>query len=309
MFLMRKAVFIIDKVEKAKIEIAKELGFEWIFAGGKNLNQELINNIHKMGMKVVAETGMFIGDDLWEKYSDCRPIDRNGKPIEKVYWYGGVCPNHPGVREERLTRIRQLINNLDVDGIWLDFIRYPNHWEDVRGLPIEEYCFCENCRKLYGKNDFGSERWYEWKADQIVGFVGEVKNIIEKSGRNIELGLFGVPWIRGEFDDAIINIIGQDFKKLALVIDVFTPMTYQLMCDRTTQWINDVVVSVANQTGKPVLPIIQTEDKPVKLNKKEFEKEIIASKTEPSIGSIIFFLEDLLKDPDKVEVVKKLNRL
>lgn len=57
-------------------------------------------------------------------------------------------------------------------------------------------------------------------------------------------------------------------------------------------------------TQKPILPIIQTEDKPNKINQVEFEKQLIESLKNPAEGTIIFFLEDLLKDPDKIAVVR-----
>ena len=71
-----------------------------------------------------------------------------GKKIDKVEWYAGVCPNQSWLREQKLNAIKELISKYDIDGIWLDFIRYPCHWE-VINPKLEQTCFCPICQSLF----------------------------------------------------------------------------------------------------------------------------------------------------------------
>ena len=125
--------------------------------------------------------------------------------MEKVHWYAGVCPSHPEVRREKLKEIEGTISDFEIDGIWLDFVRYPCHWEEVRKADITEYCFCSNCleefskaretpprlrgpdgtlrRNLGGGEKKKTEAWIQWKCDQITDFVAEVRSLINQRGK------------------------------------------------------------------------------------------------------------------------------
>jgi len=118
--------------------------------------------------------------------------------------------------------------------------------------------------------------------------------------------MFAVPWRETDFNGTIKKVTGQDFKSLAKYIDVFSPMVYHKMCGQPTKWIHEIVGYMDKLTGKPILPIIQTEDKPEEISGKEFKEGVNRAIRKPSQGAIIFFLEDLLKDKSKVEVVKEI---
>lgn len=315
---MTKAIFLLEKLNQVKIDQALELGIDAIFVGHKNLTKDLIKKARSRGIKFYVEIGIFVGNEWWKKYPNSQPVDQDGEPMEKIHWYAGVCPNHSGVKKEKLGEIKELIKEYEIDGIWLDFTRYPCHWEKVRSDKITEYCFCQNCLEKYKKDVIAhfsarwkkreskfAKTWMSWKCDQITNFVAEVRTLIDQSGKNIKLGMFSVPWRGEDFDGAIKKVIGQDFKSLAKYIDVFSPMTYQKFCDRNVKWIGRMVKYMAKTTGKPILPIVQTENRAGKINREEFEQEVSQALDKPSSGVIVFFLEDLLKDKDKIEAVKE----
>ena len=70
-------------------------------------------------------------------------------------------------------------------------------------------------------------------------------------------------------------------------------------------WIGDVVESVAQQTGKSVVPLVQSIDIPGTISAEEFESSIEVAVGEPSKGVIVFHFYDLLVNEKKYEVVKK----
>ncbi len=74
----------------------------------------------------------------WKDYPHARPVSNSGKAMSRIKWYNGVCPNHPQVRQENLAKITELLK-LDISGLFLDFIRYLCHWEELRSSDITEY--------------------------------------------------------------------------------------------------------------------------------------------------------------------------
>lgn len=192
---MIKAIFILEKLTKEKIDQVTELQTNTIFINDQNFlaNSNYLNNWKG---KIYIEVPVFQGEERWNKYPNSRPVDKNGKPLEKINWYAGVCPNNPQVRRDIHVSINQLIEAYPVDGLWLDFIRYPNHWEEVRSDTITEYCFCAICLEKF-KKDGGikpeGKEWIEWKCSQITKFVTEVKILVHQQRRNIKFGIFAVP--------------------------------------------------------------------------------------------------------------------
>lgn len=304
---MTRSIFIFKSLTNDKVDAAISLGVSTLITGHQNLNPDVLAYAQSKNLQVYNEVGIFQGEELWHKYPDSRPVDRHGKFIDKINWYAGVCPNHPKVREEKLNLIKKLIGTYDIDGIWLDFIRYPCFWEEVRNSEITKYCFCKNCLSKF-EIDVGGEplgeKWTQWKCQQITNFVGEVKKIIDYKSPRVKLGLFAVPWKVVDYNGAIKHIIGQDLKQLSEYVDIFSPMTYHRFTGNKTSWIKEITTHIAKITNKPVLPLVQTEDRAGKISRKEFTDSIQLASLPPSDGAIIFFLEDLLNDTEKVSILQ-----
>lgn len=296
-----KAVFLIDKINKEKIKTLLDLGASGVFVNWRNVTSGMIETLHRQNLKVFTEVGIFAGEELLQKYKDAWPIDKKGKKLEGKR-YGGVCPNHPKIRQEKLKLIEDLITNLDLDGLWLDFIRYPCHWETVRNKNITEYCYCTNCLKNFKKSQLP---WVVWKCQQITDFVEQTKNLLTKHHKEMLLGMFSVPWKENEFGRGISRVIGQDFKLLSSLIDVFSPMVYQKFCGRKVGWISEIVKYMSNLTKRPIWPIIQTEEYAGEISPAEFKDEVDKALKSPSDGAIVFFLEDLIKDKIKTKIIKE----
>ena len=74
--------------------------------------------------------------------------------------------------------------------------------------------------------------WMVWKKKQIASFVIEAKRIIDRYSkeRPVKLGLFLVPWTKGERQNDISFKIAQDAFELSKHVDVISPMVYHKMC-------------------------------------------------------------------------------
>ena len=103
------------------------VGCTAIFGGYED--PDFVAAAHAAGMSVYAEFGCFVGRQWWEQMPESRPITADGAPLEPEGWYCGVNPAIPDVRQERLAALESLLIEHELDGVWLDFIRWPCHWE------------------------------------------------------------------------------------------------------------------------------------------------------------------------------------
>jgi hypothetical protein len=110
--------------------------------------------------------------------------------------------------------------------------------------------------------------------------------------------------------NAIERIIAQDYPSLAKHADVFSPMVYHKMCRETVEWIGEVTDWVAQETRRPVWPVIQAhgeprcEWNPYRLSDAEFAGALRAAREGASSGAVVFTLEYLLREK-KLEAMAK----
>ncbi|MFH1479809.1 MAG: hypothetical protein ABIG67_00940, partial [Pseudomonadota bacterium] len=185
-------------------------------------DRETIRFFKTHGFEAYISVNAFGGKGAWEKYPDSRPVKADGHLLgsEQGYkGYGGVCPTHPLWRKERWARIGDLVQGSEgLDGIWLDFIRYPGLWE-VPDPKIPDTCYCGRCLQRFREEsrsglpegidakgaalwikENASYDWMMWKKKQISSFVLETRKILDRvsTNRPLKLGLFLVPWTKGE---------------------------------------------------------------------------------------------------------------
>lgn len=318
---------IFKELSASKIaDYLADLGIDAVW--GRFKDKSITDALHKKGIKTFFEIGIFIGEDLWKEFPDSRPVLSTGKMLDKDGWYAGVCPTNENVRKKKLKEIDEMLGKGFYDGVWLDFIRYPCHWE-VKQPKIYETCFCDNCLKkiqrdtkikipnnlkekekvaswILNNND---KIWREWKNEQITSFCADVKRLINKKYPGKILGMFGVPWRISDFNGAIKKIICQDYEKLAKHVDVFSPMSYHLMCNRRVDWIGDVTMKITSLTHKPIWVIIQGVSQPAKLSNNEFEKAIIEGLSDGSSGLMVFNFNHMIKENKWEIFVKTIKSL
>ncbi len=113
-------------------------------------------------------------------------VDVNGADVD---W---LCPSDPDNRALELGAMLEVIHSYDVDGINLDFIRYPN----------SNSCFCDPCRARFEAHagqtvaDWpgdchgdgpSAEAYRDWRVEQITGLVRALREAIDSEGLDVEL--------------------------------------------------------------------------------------------------------------------------
>ncbi|MEP0767054.1 MAG: family 10 glycosylhydrolase [Fimbriimonadia bacterium] len=97
-----------------------------------------------------------------------------------------TCPSDPEVRAHIRSVIRDLVARYRLDGIHLDYIRYPN----------EHYCYCPGCierfKQYLGDAAKGiavpdtpkrfATQWTDWRREQISALVRDIRDDLSKTG-------------------------------------------------------------------------------------------------------------------------------
>lgn len=179
---------------------------------------------------------------LIQKDPSLQMIDRDGRPKP---W---ACPAAEEVRKFELILYEEVMNNYEVDGVHMDYIRYDS----------EDVCFCQRCRSGFkaetgidpieiGKaSEFNvfSERgrnrkhpawakWIEWRAGWVTKFVEDLSKVTKARGKELSAAVFM------DYPECIAYQ-GQDWGDWGErgLIDYAFPMTYTnsaLMLRRRTR--------------------------------------------------------------------------
>jgi peroxiredoxin len=295
----------------------REAGIDAVFVGHGTLSEALIARCHQEGARVYAEFGVFQGKKVAEARPELWPIGADGKRLAPEEWYLGLCPNQTAYRKEKLAELGELTRKFAVDGVWLDFIRFPCHWE-VRAPRLQQACFCDASLAQFARAAHltlpagttaeraawilreHEDAWTRWKCARIAAFVRDARRVLKAARPQALLGVFAVPWTEEERGGAIRAIVGQDFRLLARDVDVFSPMTYHRMVGRPVSWTADVAADLRAATGKRVWPILQAVDAPPGENLPAAElSAALRQALARDGGAILFTLAAVLERPEK----------
>lgn len=113
-------------------------------------------------------------DHIYFKEPNWITFDKNGKEMETNILEGAFLdPGLPEVQDYLIDVIGDISTNYDIDGIHLDYVRYPG----------QKYGMHEKSLKNFSKSTefFEKDSWNNWRENQINRFVArayfEVKNI------------------------------------------------------------------------------------------------------------------------------------
>ncbi|MBF2066579.1 MAG: family 10 glycosylhydrolase [Calothrix sp. C42_A2020_038] len=209
------------------VKLAKSRGMElhawvWVFAAGNQRHNELIGvNTNYPGPVLAANPD-------WAGY------DNQGQMIPPGQGKHFFDPANPQLRQYLLRLYEEIITKYDVDGLQLDYIRYP--FQDPSAGRSYGYGTVAraNFRQMHGVDPANIspsqtdlwQKWTEFRTEQVNSFVAEVAQRLrpKKSGLKISVAVFPLP------EQERIQKIQQHWEVWARRgdIDLIVPMTYAL---------------------------------------------------------------------------------
>ncbi|CAM4386497.1 hypothetical protein [Zobellia nedashkovskayae] len=168
-------------------------------------------------------------------------------------YYKFLCPNKKGVRRYLKNLYSSVAEVEEVDGIHLDYIRYPDVilarglWEKYdliqdKEYPEYDFCYCDTCASDFKKKSgidikeaedpTTVHEWKQYRYDVITSLVGEISEAVHKKGKKVNAAVFPGPSISK-------TLVRQEWSKWNL--DAYFPMNYNDFYMGNTLWVGSMV--------------------------------------------------------------------
>ena len=263
-------------LEQARAEFSryKRYGVNAIFAEADHYCRDIIQIAHDMGLRFMGGLNCFNHKDALARSPELHPIGRDGRRRPRMNWYIGITPTYQPYAQSRLDVLSNMTKTYELDGIWLDFIRWPLHWEqelrDDTPAPLESSFDRHTLRRFtdYSGIDIPNsttveqagwilqthrDRWIDFKCWIITDFVAQAKTIVNANLPDKPLGLDIVP----AKSPQRAGLLGQRLNELSLYADYFSPMLYHHILGFSPDWLTETLAEMAAETDKPFLPFVQ----------------------------------------------------
>lgn len=224
-----------------------------------SFNAEVLARAKEEGLETHAWTwALCRGDkELLQKHPDWYDVNRRGdsasdKPAY-VNYYHFLCPSREEVRDYLAKIVSDLGDNANLDGIHLDYIRYPDVilpvalWKKYNlvqneELPQFDYCYCEVCRNAFKKqtgedplkleNPPAHAAWRQYRYDTVTKLVNYLVEVAHRKGKQITAAVFPTPSLAKK-------LVRQDWVNWKL--DAVLPMVYHSFYNEQPEWIEKAV--------------------------------------------------------------------
>lgn len=305
------------------------IGVNAIFVHSGSIDHNMINRARSEGLKVFAEFATLNGKNYVDKHPEAWAINEKGEKVQAASWFMGVCPTEPGFREYRFAQLQDLLEEYDLDGVWMDYAHWHAQFEEPEPI-LPETCFCNHCLDSFSI-DSGIEiphgtisekalwilqnhdvPWRDWRCQVILDWAVEIKSIIRKIRPQALLGLYHCPWNDEEYNGARRRILGLDYDLLKGTIDVFSPMVYHARMGRKPEWVEENInwfshrLNSAQNSYPKVWPIVQAYNDPGMISVEEFETVLKGGLQGKSSGVMMFTTNAVAEDEGKTEVMKSV---
>lgn len=209
---------------KSAVKLAHERGIElhawlWMFATANQRHNQILNQPQN-----------YLGPVLSE-HPEWAITDNKGNLFQPSSQKAFLDPANPEVRAYLLSILEEVTTNYNVDGIQLDYIRYP--FQSVYGNDTHGYGLSSRQQffKLTGVdpitltfNDNLWEKWTDFRTQQIDSFVATVSQRLKEKKPNLILSVAVFPMAYYERIDKIQQNWERWIKEG--YIDLLLPMTY-----------------------------------------------------------------------------------
>jgi len=284
------------------------------------------------GIQFYITVPTFLNPDALVKDPGLVGYGSMGNPSKstEATWLQFVCPTRPDYRKQRIGWFVSLVRELHPTGLSMDFIRYFIYWEavapDRTGDSIEKFCFCDHCLGLM-TTELGfhfpagaatrqakaawvlvnhREEWTAWKCEKITSMVRESAGSVKAVQPDVKICLHGIPWTENDYDHGLRVVVGQDLRKLAHYVDIFGPMCYFQMLQRSPEWVHEVVADYFRLTGKAPVPSVQASgSRRDPIAAETVRKHFLAGFAPPSAGVNVYQWNSLRSDPEKVAILQE----
>lgn len=215
-------------------------------------------------------------------------VDSAGKTLN---W---LCPTRADNVERELAVLEEIVRNYPVDGVQLDYIRYPD----------KTACYCKACRLGFEKESGRklaqwpgdvlkaplAERYSRWRAGQITRFVRLAQQRVRETRRGVALSAAVYGWYPG-----CVSSLGQDWGDWIRkdYVAFVCPMNYSDDTAEFAGWLRNQM-NLFSERGR-VIPGIGVTSISSRLNGLQTLDQIRAARRAGASGFILYDLNRTLE--------------
>ncbi len=243
--------------QRHRFEQIKQAGVDAVLLS--TYNAEVLSHAKEQGLQTHAWIMTLCRGDkqLLQNHADWYDVSRLGvsaatKP-PYVGYYHFLCPSHEQVRDHLVRIVSGLADTPNLDGIHLDYIRYPDVilpvglWKKYNlvqntELPQFDFCYCEVCRNAFKKQTGedplklpdppANAAWRQYRYDSITRLVNLLAETVHAKRKMLTAAVFPTPSLAKK-------LVRQDWAKWDL--DAVLPMTYNRFYNQPPAWIERAV--------------------------------------------------------------------
>ena len=206
--------------------------------------------------------------EVRDQHPDWYMVSRSGKSSltdpPYVHYYRWLSPILPEVRDHITARAQRLAEHPLVQGVHLDYVRYPDVilpvglWKEY-GLDQSEemadydFDYSERVREVV-RADMGwdpldltdpshNQEWLHYRYKSVTSLVDQVTRSVHECGKEITAAVFPTPSMARK-------ICRQDWDKWSL--DLFCPMIYHSFYNEQVDWIGHCMLENIAATPVPI---------------------------------------------------------
>ena len=297
-----------------------DLGVNAIMTESNEYDFSAIEATHNSGLRFYAGVACF-SDHVahfhsLKEHPELWPILESGERRPQMEWYVGMTPIDSRRQEVVLATIGSIARTYPIDGLFLDFVRWPLHWEielrpgrrkplDSSFDPATLVKFEAACGALPGGlNSIPAKAvwirenrlrdWIDFKCQVITDFVANARNILKDARPNAELGVYVVP----DMDGMTEPLTGQRIRDLEPLADWIAPMLYHNILLQPPAWVGATLKEVSEIARAKTLPVAQADsnrdpsdsaDWGPPMSAENFSACLSQVETQSDIGGLIVF--------------------
>ncbi|MFD7262359.1 N-acetylmuramic acid 6-phosphate etherase [Streptomyces sp. NPDC059874] len=286
-----RAAYVFDRTLVALTESERDRMLTEYAASGLNalitkadsITPELARACRAAGLSLLGSVACFSDHarPAAERRPDLYPVSGDGRPWQRMEWYTGLVPTDDAYVTRLIDRFARLAVSPLLDGLVLDFLRWPLHWElelrpgvVPRSSSYDPHTLDDFTRRTGTALPPGSpsavaaylhahheEAWHGYRCEVITDVTRRLTDAIRAARPGLWTGLFLVP---AEDAGQRRRLVGQCVTELAPMVDAVLPMSYHAILHREPGFVGLVARSVRAESGPTtVVPMVQTTNSPV----------------------------------------------
>ena len=250
--------------------------------GSVSYDRAALDETHTAGLQFYAGVACFSDHAshfrLLNERPELWPILEDGSRRPQLEWYIGMTPTNSRRQQDVLAKIGSIANAYPIDGLFLDFARWPLHWEielrPGRPRPLDSSFDAATLAKFEdatGKLPRASlettsakaewirqnrrRAWVDFKCEVVTGFVRKAGSVLKEARPDAGLGIYVVPDVNGLTE----SLTGQRLVDLAPLVDWVAPMLYHNILLQAAD-LDRVCARRLRQDGRAkALPVVQAD--------------------------------------------------